>query len=196
MHRIWGDTFSSPLRFSSCTTNALLTLRIFLTTYFTYFSLPCYFYLLWLTLNTLTHERKTLKRDLSIILNAIIIIPSALIIYRPRWERWEDGRPRMEKRKKIGSRGDNKIEGDKGEDEKYKSNNFLKTSWSYSLSFSSNVVSPRLLPSFRSRPFLRLSNRREAKLTRVSRGRRINRFFFEKEKERNGEIGVTRALAS
>lgn len=126
MHRIWGDTFSSPLRFSSCTTNALLTLRIFLTTYFTYFSLPCYFYLLWLTLNTLTHERKTLKRDLSIILNAIIIIPSALIIYRPRWERWEDGRPRMEKRKKIGSRGDNKIEGDKGEDEKYKSNNFFK----------------------------------------------------------------------
>lgn len=84
MHRIWGDTFSSPLRFSSCITNALLTLRIFLTTYFTYFSLPCYFYLLWLTLNTLTHERKTLKRDLSIILNAIIIIPSALIIYRPR----------------------------------------------------------------------------------------------------------------
>lgn len=196
MHRIWGDTFSSPLRFSSCTTNALLTLRIFLTTYFTYFSLPCYFYLLWLTLNTLTHERKTLKRDLSIILNAIIIIPSALIIYRPRWERWEDGRPRMEKRKKIGSRGDNKIEGDKGEDEKYKSNNFLKTSWSYSLSFSPTWSLLDFCRPFDPVRSFRLSNRREAKLTRVSRGRRINRFFFEKEKERNGEIGVTRALVS
>lgn len=32
----------------------------------------------------------------------------------------------MEKRKKIGSREDNKIEGDKGEDEKYNSNNFFK----------------------------------------------------------------------